>query len=114
VEQSVAVVLLGIGVFFLELARRSRLGLVAPQSGLGWRAKAALRSDAAWYAAQRAAVPYNVVGGIVAVAGAVCTLAIGLAALGPTGGALGIIGLVAAPAVTRAATRAYDEFAEFE
>jgi hypothetical protein len=113
VEQSAAVVLGCLGVFLLELARRARRGLVTPGSGLGWRTKATTRSDPAWFAGQSAAVPFNIAGGVVSLAGAAALALFGFAALSPVTAAMTIIGVGGIRAANRAANRAYDEVDEF-
>ena len=112
-ESSAAVVLVCLGVFLLELARRARSGLVTPGSGLGWRTKATTRDEAAWYAGQRGAVPFNIVGGVVSLIGAGCTVAFGFAAVAPTGFVMSLVGVAGILAANRAANRAYDEVDEF-
>jgi hypothetical protein len=113
VERSAAVVLLCLGVFLLELARRAKQGLVTPGSGLGWRTKATTRSDAAWYAGQRAAVPFNIVGGVASIIGAGAMAAFGFVALSPITFVMAVIGVTGILAANRAANRAYDEVDEF-
>jgi hypothetical protein len=112
-ERSAAVVLLCLGVFLLELARRARHGLVTPGSGLGWRTTATTRSDAAWYAGQRAAVPFDIAGGVVLVIGGVLVVPFGFAAVSPLGGILGVLGIAGGFVVNRAANRAEDEVDHF-
>jgi hypothetical protein len=113
VESSAAVVLGCLGVFLLELARRARHGLVTPGSGLGWRTKATTRSEAAWFAGQRAAVPWNVVGGVVSLLGAGALALFGFVALSPVTLVMTVVGVGGIVAANRAANRAYDEVDKF-
>lgn len=107
--QGVAAVLLaGLGAFMLEMARRSRDGLVPPGSALGWRTKATARSAACWHAGQRAAAPYNVALGVTAIAAAAVLFAVGFGALAPITAVLSAIGVTASLAANRAAVRVED------
>jgi hypothetical protein len=112
--QGVAAVLLaGLGVFMLEMARRSRDGLIPPGSALGWRTKATARSVECWHAGQRAAAPYNVALGVAAIAAAGVLFVVGFGALAPITAGLSAIGVGASLAANRAADRvegAADEF----
>ena len=112
-ERSAAVVFLCVGVFLLELARRARAGLVTPGSGLGWRTKATTRSDAAWYAGQRAAVPFNIAGGVLSLIGGAVVVPLGVLVLAPIVFVMSLVGVTGGFVVNRAANRAEDEVDHF-
>lgn len=86
---------------------------MTPGSGLGWRTKATTRSEAAWYAGQRGAVPFNIVGGVIAFVGAALMMAFGFVSFGPVSFVMAIVGVAGILAANRAANRAYDEVDEF-